>query len=248
MLYKELINMINDELKQESDDAFFTLDHIRFLCNKYRARIIKSEYDTKTKKQISESVYQTICLDLEKVSPNGEEFPCDGGKLLRSTKAVPTLLVGVGDPQVYPIDFYNGERIKFVSRNRMMFVGNNKWLKSIIYCSLHPNKHLYFKSANPQFLWLKKARITGIFEDADAASDLANECADEDSKCDIMDRKYPIEDYMVPTLINAVVKEILGAEYRPEDSQNNASDDSSNLYNYLARNTKSNLQKAIEGD
>lgn len=239
--------MINDELKMESDDTYFTLEHIQFLCNKYRARLLKAEYDSKTKREISERVYQTICLTLEEVSPNGEDFVCDGGTLLRSKETIPTLLAGTGDPMVYPIDFYHGDRITLIPRNRMKFVGHNKWLRTIIYCSLHPNGHLYFTSLNPQFRYLEKARLTGIFEDADEASDLANDCLGEDGKCDIMDREYPIEDYMVPLLIQAVVKELVTADYRPEDSDNNAQDDKSNLATFIHNNTKSNLQKQLEG-
>lgn len=244
MKYKELIHMINDELKLESDDSYFTLDHIQFLCNKYRARILKAAYDTKVKKPISESAYQTICLSLEEANPNGEAFVCDGGTLLRSKETIPALIPGLGEPLVYPLDFYNGDRMTYVSRNRMKFVGHNKWLRTIIYCSLHPDGHLYFTSANPQFRFLKKARITGIFEDADAASEL--EWQSEGKQCDIMEREYPIEAYMVPTLVGAVVKELLGVTYRPEDSENNASDDMSNLATFIHRNVKSNLQRQIE--
>ena len=224
MKYKELIHMINDELRQESDDTYYTLEHIQFLCNKYRARILKSEYDTRAKKQISESVYQTINLTLEEVSPNGESFVCDGGSLLRSKEIIPTLIAGLGDPMVYPLDFYNGDRISYVPKNRMKFVGHNKWMNTIIYCSLHPDGHLYFTSQNAQFRFLEKANIIGVFEDADAASELDN----SNNNCDLMERDYPIEGYMVPSLINLVVRELLVAEYSPEDNANNAHDDAHN--------------------
>lgn len=236
--------MINDELKMESDDTYFTLDHIQFLCNKYRARLLKAEYDTKAKKQISESAYQTICLSLEEANPNGEAFVCDGGTLLRSKETIPALIAGLGEPLIYPMDFYNGDRITYVSRNRMKFVGHNKWMRTIIYCSLHPDGHLYFTSVNPQFRFLKKARITGIFEDADAASEL--ECLSKEKQCDIMEREFPIESHMVPALIQAVVRELLSAEYRPEDNDNNATDDMSNLATFIHRNVKSDLQRQIE--
>ena len=54
----------------------------------------------------------------------------------------------------------------FVSKERFKYVGHNKYLRNIIYCTLGPDNHIYFNSANPQFKYLKKARVTGIFEDA----------------------------------------------------------------------------------
>ena len=42
-----------------------------------------------------------------------------------------------------------------------------------------------------------------------------------------------------------VVKELLGASYRPEDSENNASDDIANLASFIQRNAKSSLAKQL---
>nr|DAG98459.1 MAG TPA: Structural protein [Crassvirales sp.] len=242
MKYKELLYMINDELKNISDDAYFTLDHIRFLCNKYRAKILKMEYDTKAPKPISEANYQTICLTLEPVNNN---VPCEDKTLLKSKEEIPPIIKGFGEPMIYPIDFYNDDRIAYISRNRMKYVGYNKWLKNIIYCSLHPDGHLYFTSGNPQFSMLESASITAIFEDADKASDLANRCNGED--CDILEREYPLEDNQVNNLIQLVVRELTAAIYKPEDSENNASDDMSDMMTFIRRNMKNSLQQQIEG-
>ena len=88
--------------------------------------------------------------------------------------------------------------------------------------------------------------MTGIFEDSKAASEL--QCPDENDNivCDILDREFPIESALVPPLIELVVKELLGAEYRPEDSNNDSSDDLSNLATFIQRNTKSPIAKALE--
>ena len=62
-----------------------------------------------------------------------------------------------------------------------------------------------------------------------------------------MDRPFPIEDSLVTTLISLVVQELRGAEYSPEDSDNNANDDLSDMMSFIRRNMKSGLQKQIEG-
>ena len=223
--YKELVYMCLDELKLYSDDALYTEEHIMFLLGKYRTFLIKQRYSD-IKKQIPESNYQTICLDLIKVPAISGE-PCEGGSYLRSKKKIP-FLMKIGNPRVYPIDYYQGE-ITYVSRDRMRYVGYNKYLQNIIYASLGPDNYLYFKSFNPQFLYLEKIRMTGIFEDTLAASEL--QCPDKNGNivCDVLDREFPIENALIPPLIQLVVEELTKAEYKPEDKENNSDDDLSEV-------------------
>lgn len=218
--YRELTYMVLDELKLYSDDASYTEEHVMFLLDKYRVFLLKQRYSD-VKKQIPESNYQTICLDLIEVPAISGE-PCEGGFYLRSKEKVP-FLMKIGNPMIYPVDYYQGE-ITYVSRERMRYVGYNKYLKNIIYASIGPDNYLYFKSFNPQYLYLEKARMTGIFEDPQAASEL--QCPDEngDTVCDILDKTFPIEDALVPPMIELIVKELLGAEYRPKDGSNDAKD------------------------
>ena len=223
--YKELIYMCLDELKLYSDDASYTEEHVMFLLDKYMAFLLKQRYSD-VKKQIPESNYQTICLDLIEVPAISGE-PCEGGSYLRSKEKIP-FLMKIGNPKVYPVDYYQGE-ITYVSRERMRYVGYNKYLKNIIYASIGPDNYLYFKSFSPQYLYLEKARMTGIFEDTLAASEL--QCRDEsgDIVCDVLDREFPIEDALIPPMIELVVKELLGAEYRPKDESNDAKDELSEV-------------------
>lgn len=223
--YKELVYMCLDELKLYSDDALYTEEHIMFLLEKYRTFLIKQRYSD-VKKQIPESNYQTICLDLIEVPAISGE-PCEGGSYLRSKEKIP-FLMKIGNPRVYPIDYYHGE-ITYVSRDRMRYVGYNKYLQNIIYASLGPDNYLYFKSFNPQFLYLEKIRMTGIFEDTLAASEL--QCPDKNGNivCDVLDREFPIENALIPPLIQLVVEELTKAEYKPEDKENNSDDDLSEV-------------------
>ena len=216
--YRELVYLCLDELKLHSDDAVFTEDHIIFLLNKYRALLLKQRYSD-IKKQIPESNYQNVCLDLIQVPAISGE-PCEGGVYLRSKEKVP-FLMKIGNPRVYPIDYYQGE-ITYVSRDRMRYVGYNKYLQNIIYASLGPDNYLYFKSFNPQFLYLEKVRMTGIFEDPNIASQL--QCDKSDSSCSILDTTFPIEEALIPPMVELIVKELLGAEYRPEDLNNDSKD------------------------
>lgn len=242
MTYREIVYSILDLLKETSDDAFYTEEHIIFLASKIRAAILKQTYSD-IKKEIPESNYQTICLDLEETAPISGQ-PCEGNSYLKSIQKIPTTLP-VGNTQIYPLDYYQGE-ITYVSRERMKYVGYNRWLQNIIYASLGPDQYLYFKSANPQFLYLKKVRMTGIFEDAEAAAELS--CDEEGNiTCDVLDANFPLEEGLVASLIEAAYKLLSGSIYKPKDPENNASDDLSAIATYLRQNLKSPMQKQIEG-
>lgn len=222
--YRQLVYMVLDELKGESDDFTFTEDHVMFLLSKYRTFLLKQRY-ADIKKQIPESNYQTLCLELIEV-PAIAGVPCEGGTYLRTKSKIP-FTMKVGNPKVYPVDYFQGSNITFVSRERMRYVGYNKFMQNIIYCALGPDNYLYLQSSNPQFLYMENIRFTAIFEDADSASEL--ECNEEGKVCDIIDKEFPIEEALIPPLIELVVKELRQAEYSPADEQNNANDDLDNV-------------------
>ena len=225
MKYKDIVYMVLDEIKSISDDAFFTEEHVILLVNNYRNFILKQRYSD-IKKPIPESNYQTICLNLIQV-PAIAGVPCEGGTFLRSKEKVP-FMMKIGTPKVYPINYYLGE-ITYVSRERMRYVGYNKYLQNIIYASLGPDNYLYLQSSNPQYLYLEKVRLNGIFENIEYVSDLLCNDSGDSINCDIMDKTFPIEDALVPPIIELVVKELLGAEYRPEDDSNDAKDELSEV-------------------
>ena len=229
MLVKELVYSILDLLKVHSDDSYWTEEHIIFLCKKYRSFLIKKEQDKEKGSQdiASEFEYQQICLDLEKVPAIDGEL-CTGGYYLRTTQKIPKILEGT-QPRVYPIDYYQGINISYVSRDRMRYVGTNPYLQNIIYTSIGPDFHLYLNSNNPQFLYLKKLRMSAIFEDIDEAAGLLCDSEGESQSCDVLDMEFPIRDYLVPPLIELVVKELSGSFLRKPDEVNNAKDDTPDL-------------------
>jgi hypothetical protein len=250
MLVKEIVYICLDLAKAAaSDDSFLNEEHTLFLLKKYRSFLIKKEQekDKSSTDVASEFEYQQICLDLERV-PAIDGGPCTGGYYLRTKQKIPKILEG-NEPRVYPVDFYQGINVCYVSRDRMRYIGTNKYLQNIIYASLGPDLHIYLNSGNPQFMYLKKLRLSGVFEDVDEVSEyLCDDDGNTDGvSCDFLDSTFPIREYLVPTLIELVVKELVGSSYRPKDSTNNAADDLADLVTFLRRNSKSALQKQIEG-
>lgn len=240
--YRELIYTCLDNLKLTSDDAMFNEEHVMFLLNKFRGFILKNQYKD-IKKEIPESNYQTICLDLEAV-PAIAGLPCEGGEYLKSKQKIPSL-VNIDTPRIYPKDYYQGN-ITYVSKERMRYVGHNKWLTNIIYASLGPDNYLYFKSSNPQYLYLKQVQMNGIFEDPEQAVTPELSCDKTSSSCDPMDAKFPLEESLIPQLLELVIKFLSSGIYKPADNENNSNDDLADMATFLRTNLKSNLQKQIE--
>ena len=237
--YRHLVHLVLDELKILSDDSYYTEEHVIFLLSKYRGLLLKQQYKD-VKKEIPESNFQTLCLDLIQVPAITGE-PCEGGTYLRSKEKIP-FLMSIATPRVYTEDYYQGN-ITYVSRERMRYVGYNRWLPNIIYASIGPDNYLYFKSFNPQYLYLKEAKLTGVFENPEEAAKY--EC-DKSGGCNILDKVFPLEEALIPQVVQLVVKELSGSIYKPEDNSNNASDDLSELAAFLRNNVKSKLQKQIE--
>lgn len=226
MLAKEIVYSILDLVHAaSSDDMIITEEHVLFLCKKYRAFLIKKEQEKEkaTTDIASEFEYQEICLDLEKVAAEGNLC---GGFYLRTTKPIPKILEGT-TPRVYPVDFYNGTNITYVPKDKMRYVGNNKYLQNVIYSSLGTDFHLYLNSNNPQFAYLTKIRMSAIFEDPEEAAKLAcpTEGESSNTSCDPFEQEFPIREYLVPLLIELVAKQVSGAIYRKVDDTNNAADD-----------------------
>lgn len=238
--YGELTYIIMDELKNKSDDGFFQEEHVLFLLDKYRALLLKQRYSD-VRKEIPESNYQTICIDLERVSAI-DGNPCTGADYMKSVQQIPNIMQ-VGKVKVTSVDFFQGN-FAYTNNERFKYTGNNKYLKNQIYSTVAPDNHLYMKSNNPQLYYLDKVKMTGIFEDGRSAAELS---CDTDA-CDVMDMKFPLEEGLIAQLTTSVLADIYKGLYRPEDSANNASDDLSNLATFLQKNTKSALAKQLDED
>ena len=221
--FAEMCYACLDLLKLRTDDAYYTEEHILFLISKIRAVLLGRKYSmsrNSTFKSISDENKQLICLDVE--PSEALSSGCAGG-WLKTTEKIPSLLINSG-VSVYPVSDVLSTQVTYIPVSRMPYVGHNKWLKNIIYCAKSEDGYLYLHSVNPNFLYLEKIKAEGVFANPEEAYALS---CDEgsDGKCDIMDKKFPLETELIPSLIEMVVQELIGSRYAPEDKENNAKDD-----------------------
>lgn len=243
--YKEAIYMCLDLLKGMSDDFTYSEEHVAYLLDKFRALLLKQRYGNNRKKEIPYSNYQTISINLELSTFEGNSYyvctPVDG------TTIPYTLQVGIPRISV-DTKSYGDLNLEYVSRERLPFVGNNRFLQNIWYCALDERNRLLLKTSSIRVFETNTEdntltfRITALFENP---RELPNEITFKDGT-DEFDMNIPIEESLITTLIEMVVKELAGSMYIPSDDQNNAKDDKSDMQSFVARNMKSDFAKQLE--
>jgi hypothetical protein len=220
--YREVIHMVLDKLKTTSKDSIYTEDHIAFLATRYRALLLRQRYSD-VRRDIAEPNFQTLSSAVQLVPAiSGTD---DFGEYLRSSIKIPDILNFNGLREITSVtseDFLGGE-FSIVGRDRFQYVGNNPWLRKAIYCSICPDKYLYFKSANPQHKYLENIQITSIFENPIEVYKLINPLEDP------YDKSICMEDTLIADLINVLVKDLSPSLYLPEDKENDSNDGLSDL-------------------
>lgn len=218
--FREMAYMVLDLLKERSDDAYYTEEHALFLVSKMRAVLLDKKYrgarNTAFSAMSAENM-QTLCLDLE---PSSGFTGCDG-KWLKSTAAVPNIITDI-PLSVHTVNDLLPTAVTYVAPERMPYVGHNKWLRNIIYCSRSTDGHLYLHGVNPQFMYLEKVTVSGVFANPEDAAKLS--CSRTGSSCDILDERFPLEEPLIAQCIELAVQEISGSRYAPEDKNNDAKD------------------------
>ena len=242
--YKEAIYMCLDLLKGMSDDFTYTEEHIAYLLDKFRALLLKQRYGNNRKNEIPYSNYQTVSINLKLSTFEGNKYyvckPVDG------TTIPYTLQIGIPRISV-ATDSYGDLNLEYVSRERLPYVGNNRFLQNIWYCALDEQNRLLLKTSSIRMFEENTKdntltfRITALFENP---RELPNEINVTDDT-EAFDMNIPIEESLISTLIEMVVKEIANSMYIPEDDQNNAKDDKSDMQSFVSSNIKTYFAKQL---
>ena len=246
--YREAIYMCLDLLKGTSDDFTYTEEHIAYLIDKFRALLLKQRYGNDPKKHVPYSNYQTLEVEFNPTEPKN---------MLKSTNQIPYMLQ-LGIPRIVldNEDYYN-YRFELTSRERLPFVGNNKFTSMIGYCAINETNNLLMKNKDSywanltveppvlSYIGPKKLKLVGIFENPREVNDETS-FGEDSTNINELDRNIPIEESLITTLIELVVKELAGSVYSPEDDVNNAKDDNADMQAFIARNMKSKLAKQLQ--
>lgn len=227
--YREVVAMVQDLLKNESDDRYYTDDHIVYLFNKYRALFLFQYYKNKPLSAIPDSNKQTICVELER------DFNKQDNKLIIQSKEKLPDLIDIDDTlnASIPDNPYNF-RLTYVSPERFPFTNSIGYLSKIIYMTrVNSGKLQLSAHSSVDSNYLKRIELKGIFDDPNVASRLS--CNIDHSVTDELDFNVFLEAKLINLVIKTIVQDLSYGLYRPKDNMNNAKDDLSNssVDNYL---------------
>lgn len=235
--FREIVYMCMDQLKFLSDDTYYTERHFLYLIDKTRAFLLKQRYNN-AKTEVPQSNYQTIDLTMTLV-PAMSGVPCAlDTDYFKSDKKIPYMLTLASPKVTIDDNFFRGS-LTLVTSERMKYVGNNRYLKNIVYASIAPDNYLYAVSSNEEFMNKESfnVNISGVFES------VLEGCPDTN---EILDEEFPLEEGLIPQLIDMVTKTFRSSAYLPSDEVNNANDDLSNLMSFIRQNMKSDFTKQLE--
>lgn len=220
--FREIVYMCMDLLKESSGDSYYTEEHILFLVKKMRAMLLEKKYKQTRNSpflQVSEENKQRVCFAVDVA--DDISVGC-GGRWIKSRNTIPELM-NFESATTCTVNDMLSTMVTFIPKERMQYTGYNKWLKNIIYAARSVDGHIYLSSSNPQFTFLEKAGITGVFSDPEEAIK-ANNCSGEESCTNIMDEVFPLEEALITSCVELVVQELTGARFAPQDKKNDSSD------------------------
>lgn len=224
--FREAVYMVLDMLKQISDDAYYTEEHIMFLLSKVRASLLMKKYHYSRNQafvKIDKANYQEIEFPLYADTAQGPGLWYRG----ELEKRVPKLHT-VGNPTAFIIRNLRNETVSVVPPERLPFVGYNKWLKHSIYCSVSDNNDIYVRQLDEDGDALTSVYLYAIYENALESTPFSADPVDV-TATEFMDKRFPLEDSLMASCIELTVQELTGAKYSPEDKHNNAKDDMSDV-------------------
>lgn len=217
---KEIVYSIRENLKLYSSDADVSLEYISFLVNNTRAMLLAQKFSNR-----SYIIPQKIRQHFYKVTELSEEneFVSGLGTILRTVNPIVSPLE--------PFNFKSNIRITsgsytdinftLVSPDRFPYVGGNKWIQNHIYVTIGSDFRMYFTSSSPAVKLIENVKLSYVTEHPEAAY---IETIYYDPLVEYQNTAYHIEEEMVTTLTDIIVKTLSKMIATPEDKINDSTD------------------------
>lgn len=220
---KELVYSTREQLHLFSDDSLISNEYIAHCIKTARAMLLTQKYSNRSN-IISNKIRQSFNKELELVDSNS--FISNLDTILRTKY-----------PLQYPFEAFNlKSNIKitsgsftdisftFISMERVPFVGKSKWLLNNIYVFLGDDMRLYFVSSSPKVKVLENVKIMMCTENPEIAY---METIDYDPDIDYWDTEYQLDEEMVFSLIEVVIKKLATSMQIKPDKINDSDDSQS---------------------
>ena len=221
MTKRELIYAVFERLNIQTDDTDISEELVSYLIDNKRAMLLKQQY-AKNAWHMPIEIKQELSLGLNLVDAV-DGYSC-AGKILSTEVNLPRSIKIKGKEGPLTVRKEDGREIaiNIVPIERLPFLFENKYTSHLTYCAVGFDRKLYIISQDNKHKFLKKIKVTDIFENPDEASALV--CGYDSSK-DVWDQDYPVEAAMADSISDLVVKDLIRTLNIPSDDKNDATDD-----------------------
>jgi hypothetical protein len=221
---REMIYSVKEMLNAYSDDVTLSNEHLAFIFRNKRATYLEV-LAANPRKAMPREAYQLLCLDM-KVDADCEE----GKMILKSTEAIPASIKSDQDAQgihSVKLDSIMAKWINIIEPERIPYIAVGRFNTNQIYVSKDIDNKLIVISLSNSHIFLEDVKIEIIAEDPEEADKFS--CLKTgDTECDFYDKKYPIPESLVATMVNETLNELLIKYRLSQDTVNNGSDDTLN--------------------
>lgn len=222
---RKMIYDVKERVNAYSDDSNISDEHIAFLITQKRAKHTKYLISN-LRKEISMDTFQTICFKMEAEDCNGEEGE---GTVLKSNHPLPGIIETTGRSVLSQVklDSRFTKWLNIVDYQRFPFLKYGRFIGKQLYVCVDEEGYLLMYNTLDSHIFVEDLKVKLIASDPEQADKLS--CDDsEDSNCDFYDKKYPIDPFIIDTVLNEITEELTLKFRVPVDTLNNAEDDTAN--------------------
>jgi len=222
MTKREIIYTVFEKLNIHSDDSNITEELISSLIDTKRAMLLKQQY-AKNAWHMPIEIKQELCMSMVLVD-RVSGYSC-AGKMLSTSVPLPKSIKIKGKEGPLTVRKQDGMEIaiSIVPIERVPFLFENRFTQHLTYAAVDFDRKIILISKDEKLKFLKTIRVTDIYEAPDEANALM--CNPAPSGQDVWDEDYPVENAMVDTIVELIVRDLVKTIQIPEDKQNNATDD-----------------------
>lgn len=221
----ELEYDLREAIKQYQDDSELSSSYIMYLWSLKRAKYLRNDLNN-LQKTVDNSILQTVCLALERVSIQqcNVNYNCD--TIVRTVKPIPKPLELHLRSAITTVKSVNKIDVpfNFVSKDRAVYQQHAPFGKAI-YCFLDDDRHLYFISNSEVINLIECITVTGIFEDPLDLQTYSNCCGcDDPQPCFDINQEYPLQAHHIDNIRTELVQLLVARQQIEEDKTNNSND------------------------
>tara|TARA_R110002050_G_scaffold222946_1_gene358723 strand:+ start:174 stop:842 length:669 start_codon:yes stop_codon:yes gene_type:complete len=219
MTKREIIYQVFEKVTVHTGDSKISEEFVSSLIDTKRAFLIKQQYSSKSWNMPRE-VKQELTIDV--VLSDRVGGYSSAGKVLTTIVPMPKsikikgkegpLLLRKLDQSEIPINIVSIERVPYLFQN--------KFTQHLTYCAIDLEGKILILSNDNKINFLKKIKVTDVFESPDTARTYVSGATASDS----WDDEYPIEASMIDVVVQMILKDLAVTLSIPEDKRNDSDD------------------------